>query len=646
MAPRKTKSPSTSTKTSERKVTRRAIEKISSKANQKRGQPTAAGRLISSPYIKYGWHKPLAGEIKEIVQNVSSAADSMYMVQMQSKRAIDSLSLRNGIFWEHRQLMDPRIVSTPAIDHIDLFSSDDELFWETQRKINREYLSGGEVRIHYLFEGIRGREFLILPVDVDGYWVTLIARTEENDQKDDYGSIDEYADKCVTDFAVVDPEPKGRLTRRNLIENRLTAILPEGCVELTEMGAVYHDLTVPDLDSSSSSSLGSEGSDRWKTGLIAYAVAREFLRRLKVLQYRRSKASTKANRTQSQNASEADTDTDAENIDIDMEFLWAPFEETYNFENYREHLMSACAHQCIEKSNYQIRLGLEVPSEDSGYFPGITQPVNSHELYPDEKWDSFQAPTHTLSVLVPAAARQTGPETPFRTPDYGVPSPGYAPDARASPPCSPTSTPTCSGDEMEMEMEMPAGADIPGDQGSDTETPFTAAGDNHQIIDAPPAEYDNDDDDDNDGDDQSIPAVIQANVYPSSADWTETVGPQGPVLPASTPSPMTDRFELRGHGNNAPLAHMGSPGLGGFTGGRIPGLGLVSSVQSAASLRFTGSSGVSSLGMPPLASSLRGMSGEGSAQKRRLEEEVEDIYSSEGECECNLERAPPKKQKK
>ncbi|KAI0551841.1 hypothetical protein F4679DRAFT_126011 [Xylaria curta] len=341
-------------KTAEKKVTEKKISKTP-KANPKRYQPTAAARLISSPYIKFGWHQPLSGQIKETVQELRTKADSMYMLQISRDRPIESLSLRNGLFWERRKLHDPSIVSTPALDHIDLFPACDVAFQDTLQKIGKQKSDNGDIGLHYLFEPLRSREFLVLPIQIDGAWVTIITKMRPK--------VHLGTDLEVTDLAIVDPVPNG--PRKELISRRLVSILTEGCIRLSSMATV-RNIKVPSLTPCRSH----------LSGLVAYAVSREFLRRLKVLQYRRSYAGGPIE---------------------DENFLWADFEEGYNFGAYRQDLMSACAHQTIEASDYQVRMALEVPSSDANYQPSLLRPQNEGEAYRDEKWEIFQSPTHTLT---------------------------------------------------------------------------------------------------------------------------------------------------------------------------------------------------------------------------------------------------------
>ncbi|KAI0441651.1 hypothetical protein F4803DRAFT_409319 [Xylaria telfairii] len=355
-------------KPAEKKVKKARITK-SANSGPKRGQPIAAARLISSPYIKFGWHKPLGADIKDMVQELAPQADSMYMLQISRERPINSLSLRNGIFWEHRQLKDERIVSTPALDHIDLFPVDDEAFEETLRKIGKRPSNDDEngFLLHYLFEEIRHREFLLLPIEVtSGDWVTIITRMELRLQEPGSAS---RTDRKISDFAIVDPQPHGREARRELIMARLPPLLEEGCIQFSTE-ATARNIVVPDLASAPSSN--------WQSGLVAYAISREFLRRLKTLQFQNHRAGRNDNE----------------------DFLWAPFEEDYNFDAYRQNLMSACAHQTIEASGFRVRLALEVPSDDSSYQPSLLHHEQDDGIRSDrdEKWGIFKSPTHTVFV--------------------------------------------------------------------------------------------------------------------------------------------------------------------------------------------------------------------------------------------------------
>ncbi|KAI1124325.1 hypothetical protein F5Y10DRAFT_285158 [Nemania abortiva] len=364
-------------KSVEKKAPEKKIRK-NPNPNQKRGQPTAAARLISSPYIKFGWHKPLSGEVKEAVQRVSSMADSMYMLQMDKEREIESLSLRNGLFWEQRQLANESMVSMPSADHIDLFPEEEDAFEDTLRKIGKLPLDNGQgFVLHYLFSKLRTREFLVLPVDFDGYWVTVIARMREKPGAARNLDIEKFCDREVSDLAIVDPVLSE--SRRHLVIRRLTSILAEGCIELPAEVTRRH-IEVPPI----------QNSYRWQTGLIAYAVSREFLRRLKTLEWRRGLA-----------------------MHSSEDFLWVSFQENYNFEAYRQSLMAACAFQCIEMSGYQARLALEVPSEDSNYQPSSLSHIRDDSFYKrDEKWEVFQSPTHTFTVSMSQESRPPPPSPP------------------------------------------------------------------------------------------------------------------------------------------------------------------------------------------------------------------------------------------
>jgi len=371
-------------KAAEKKVTEKKIRKKSTAV--KRGQPTAAARLVSSSYVKYGWHKPLSGETKATVQNVSSIADSMYMLEIQRDRPISSLSLRNAIFWEHRQLARQCIISTPAIDHLDLFPTDHSSFRDTVLKVCPQEAEEGEEgasedggstawSLHYVFETIRQREFLLLPVEIDDTWITIIARFRARIPEP--GS--NWVDREVADLAIIDPIAEGRETRQELLMNRLQGILRLGCIKL-DGSATVRNINVAPVQ------------NKWESGLVAYAFAREFLRRIKVLIWRQS-------HEQCQKETE--------------QMLWADFQEDYNLDAYRQMLMAACAHQCIEKSGYQLRMALEVPSDESNYNPDLLRRPGSENDLGDERWEFFQSPSHTLTLQIPEQ---------YLPPSHSVPS--------------------------------------------------------------------------------------------------------------------------------------------------------------------------------------------------------------------------------
>ncbi|KAI0391893.1 hypothetical protein F5Y17DRAFT_385097 [Xylariaceae sp. FL0594] len=359
-------------------VTEKVIAKKA--APVRRGQPTAAARLVSSSYVKFGWHKPLSGETKETVQSIGSLADAMYMMQIDRDRPVDSLSLRNAIFWEHRQLARPSIISTPALDHLDLFPTDEAAFHENYAKMRAQLQESKDDEdgedgnttwsLHYVFETIRQREFLLLPVEIDGSWLTIVCRLRDRKPKPD----DEFhADREVADWLMFDPQADWE-PRMHTAASRLIAFLRAGCIDMNEKTRIRQgNFGAPDQ------------VEKQHSGLVAYAFAREFLRRMKVLTFLRDRKGRVSPTEMSR-------------------VVWGEFQEDYDLDAYRQSLMAACAHQCIEKSGYRVRMALEVPSSESNYDPALLERPESDEPernVPDERWDSFQEPSHTLTITVP-----------------------------------------------------------------------------------------------------------------------------------------------------------------------------------------------------------------------------------------------------
>ncbi|KAI0476277.1 hypothetical protein GGR56DRAFT_693607 [Xylariaceae sp. FL0804] len=344
------------------------------------GKPVSAGRLITSPYAEFGWHKSLSSDIEKVAKYVKPEANSMYCLQLERDRSIDDWSIRNALFWEHRQLHDQRILSTPAADFLDFWSDDDALE-ETLKGVRRRSTNDGRLEMHYLFETLRAREFLLWPVQIDGVWLTIFLRMDDLSSEERGDDVTEFCDRRVTDIAIVDPWPAGRADRRALVARRLRAILREGCIDLGDACAL-HATAAPDAEA------------EWQTGHVAYAVSREFIRRLKNLLF-----VTQQNKNT--------------NTETDNRHLWADFAEHLNVDAYREGMMAACAHQCIWKAGHRVRLGLEVPSEQSKYDPTLLSRVRGPSVtcpppedVPDERWDPLlqPEPSHTHSIPLPAGA--------------------------------------------------------------------------------------------------------------------------------------------------------------------------------------------------------------------------------------------------
>lgn len=429
----------------------------------------------------------------------------MYMLQIERERPIESMPLRNGIFWEQRQLVKDKIVSSPAIDHIDLFPHDVASFQDTLEKLGKRWIGVNcGYSLHYLFAKMRLREFLLLPVEIDSHWLTVIARMRPKLQATippadcdwDLGPL-EYTDREVTDLAIVDPLPNDQESRRDLIRRRLVSILAQGCIELsTEVNV--RDIAVPDIDCTT--------SHRWKTGLVSYAISREFLRRLKTLQWRRDQGVS----------------------DSDGDFLWAPFEEHYNFDAYRQNLMSACAHQCIEMSNFRVRMALDVASDESNYDPKNLSHIKDESYFEqDEKWEVFQSPTHAFAFCVETGIVREpsiGPEL-----DYVMPS---------------------DDDFSEEELE-----DLSEEEGEEEQEPISLASFGlHEEKGS-----------------SALPIDVESEGMASSAGEAEGAGDTSGDI-------GFDEYQLSGTGtneNNAPDAPMGEYDFSP----RIPGLSLITVVK-------------------------------------------------------------------
>ncbi|KAI1455487.1 hypothetical protein F4805DRAFT_269009 [Annulohypoxylon moriforme] len=307
------------------------------------GQPTCAARIIRNNFLKYGWGATLTKETNDRVNDVKEDAGAMYQMQISRDRPVSATSLRAAVSWEHRHLAEQRLVSTPAIDEdleYHLFSTEDGSLENGLEKIKKLISAGSkDIQMHPIFRSMRDRPYTLWPVRMDGAWVTLIFKSEEYRSNMHLKDYHLHRDRQVKKFTIIDPLREGRDARRKILQERLPKILAQGCIDLPE-------------DVLMESFVKSEVPE-WATGLVSYAVCREFIRRLRVHIYRK----------------------EAEPSD----FLWEEFEEDLDLDSYRQSLMAACAHQAIEKSGFTVRLALEVPSEKSGHNPdALMRPSITH----------------------------------------------------------------------------------------------------------------------------------------------------------------------------------------------------------------------------------------------------------------------------
>ena len=340
--------------------------------------PVAASRVIKNSLYGTGWSGKLSVEEKQMATGFLDDAAAMCSLQINRDRDVSPPSLHNAIFWEHHQLSDQTIVSTPALTweqhqvfndqkivtgiiySVPFFSTDKETWKDAVQQVSKQ----GEgrsttVEIHDLFRNIRDREFTIWPVLVDGFWVTIIMRVEpmETPEFQPGNSTNYYYDRKVSTLAVLDPVYEGREDRHTLVCRRLRHLLSHGAIQFTA-DSIISTLTCDQV------------AWQWETGYMSYAVSREFLRRLKVLIHRREREASGEPGSASERA-----------------LLWAPIEESPRIDGYRESLVGACSNYVIESSGYRIRSALEVPSSAAGHSPEKLRPDNDDAPIADEKID-------------------------------------------------------------------------------------------------------------------------------------------------------------------------------------------------------------------------------------------------------------------
>ncbi|KAI8962592.1 hypothetical protein F5Y11DRAFT_322098 [Daldinia sp. FL1419] len=303
-------------------------------------QITAAARLISNPEFKSGWGATLSQEINDVVRTVRADAAGVYQLQVARDRPIYPASIYTAMFWEARHYRKSSTIFTPAVyDTLPLF--EEEEGGNARRAMatvtKKTTTDTDEIKYHPLLESIRDSQFTLWPVHIpsENIWVTIILQIQaipENVRGDT--SFDREVVAC----AIIDPFPEERDERRENVKGKLSKVLDGGYIRFPEH-AMIETFTTEDIEES------------WETGYVAYALCREFIRRMNVLKFREDRGHV-----------------------VNPDLLWAGFEEHHDIDSYRELMMAACANRTIRKSGYRVRMALEVPSEKGNHNRDLLDP--------------------------------------------------------------------------------------------------------------------------------------------------------------------------------------------------------------------------------------------------------------------------------
>lgn len=335
----------------------------------------------------------------------------MYRMQICRDRPISDISIFTALFWQHRHMADPSIVSTPwvtrgAEQSCGLFLDDTVLFEEGFDHIRSTRCDTSTLLVHQFFGNIREREFVLWPVPtsmnsstgVNSNWVTIILHLRPSKgARTDSG---EYTDRVVTEYTIVDPSREGRDARKKFVEARLAQVLREGSIGFCP--SKFRPFHTPDVE------------ETWATGHVAYAICREVLRRLKTLVYRRMRQ---------KGGGEVSTD-----------FVFADFEEHYDVDEYRQSMMSSCANHTIEKSGYIVRVGLDVPGPKSRHIPdNLKNHAQGYNTMSDEVFlDSNSKDLVLIKIGEPEPVVEQSPESDVDESDIDQPDPEETPQEESA----------------------------------------------------------------------------------------------------------------------------------------------------------------------------------------------------------------------
>ncbi|KAK8127604.1 hypothetical protein PG984_008712 [Apiospora sp. TS-2023a] len=241
-------------------------------------------------------------------------------------------------------------------------------------KLVDENADGSEFKLEYrdLLMSMRQAEYVVIPYQfrypqqkdsangrTRGNWVLIVMRVEAIE----LGRT--LYDRCVSDIAIIDPDPSRREERAGKIWNRLRLLLEYAHIRVDanlRLGLLDNAFKVKDIEPG------------WMTGHVCYQYAHELFRRLRCLLEEGVRGYYDAS-------------------------FWGPLEEGYNTELARKTMLAACANRVIEKSEHYGRLAIEFPGFASdrdayNYRPADLDPRTESEKEFDGSDDTMQAPRH------------------------------------------------------------------------------------------------------------------------------------------------------------------------------------------------------------------------------------------------------------
>ncbi|KAK7958318.1 hypothetical protein PG996_010243 [Apiospora saccharicola] len=323
--------------------------------------------------------------------NFGVPLNAMNRLQEGHQDEITPRSMVSAMLWDQVQLPEPDIAAVVNFAGWRLFEIDEKAF-DGELQLNWRYKSaecnvdGSHVKLEYreLLMSMRQAEYVFIPYQfrypqqkdsangrTQGNWVLIVMRVEAIE----LGRT--LYDRCVSDIAIIDPDPSRREERAGKIWNPLRLLLEYAHIRVDanlRLGLLDNAFQVKDIEPG------------WMTGHVCYQYTHELFRRLRCL--------LEAGLRGYYDAS-----------------FWGPLEEGYHTELARKTMLAACANRVIEKSEHYGRLAIEFPGFASdrdayNYRPANLDPRTGSEKDFDGSDDAMPAPRH--KALDPDEAEKIG----------------------------------------------------------------------------------------------------------------------------------------------------------------------------------------------------------------------------------------------
>ncbi|KAI5924950.1 hypothetical protein F4810DRAFT_103554 [Camillea tinctor] len=338
-------------------------------------------RVVSAGTIDYGRNKPAGPNIRQnVIPRITGTVAGMEACQAGRNNPVDARSLASGVFYEHRTLPLPQMVSTPFLTHLDLLSQDPDVRAAALVPLRRRFLPNNEVLHHPVYQGISTREFSIFNLQIDGGWIVVFIRIQRIDNAEMFWNPaqEKWYQFEVQEIAFIDPRDNpGAVQRLTRTYDAVRGILEQGSIRLDVHNVQYHWIEFEGC-----------GNAPELTGYWAYAINREFMRRFRILTLQRPRVGL--------------APTGLQNMPNVPDDFWLNWREPWNVDILRQAMLGADALRGVQQSNYQAYIALIVPSDQARQgLADLQPPQNLHVMYPDEWFQGYdnEGPPLVLAAL-------------------------------------------------------------------------------------------------------------------------------------------------------------------------------------------------------------------------------------------------------